>query len=146
MPVTSPLFLVPSPLRVPSPFKSNPNHLSHYNNAWAWRVPTIAQAALPCIVMLLVLFFPESPRWLMSKDRSEEALRILAEYHGDGDRNAPIVQLQYREILEDREINPSDDRWWDVRELFRDRQARYRIMVVVAMSFIGQWSGNNVVS
>ena len=106
---------------VPPRFKSNTNHLSHYNDAWAWRIPTIAQAALPCIVMLLVLFFPESPRWLMSKDRSDEALHILAEYHGDGDRNAPIVQLQYREILEDREINPSDDRWWDVRELFRDR-------------------------
>ena len=122
------------------------NHPSHYDNAWAWRIPTIAQAALPAIVMVLVLFFPESPRWLMSKDRADEALDVLAEYHGDGDRNAPIVQLQYREILEDREVNPSDDRWWDFRELFRDSQARYRTWMVVGMSFIGQWSGNNVVS
>ncbi|EWZ28165.1 lactose permease [Fusarium oxysporum Fo47] len=118
----------------------------HYDNSWAWRIPTIIQAAMPAIVMILVFFFPESPRWLASKDRNEEALEVLAKYHGAGDRQAPIVQLQYREILEDRAENPSDDRWWDFRELFRDRQARYRTAMVIAMSFFGQWSGNNVVS
>lgn len=101
---------------------------------------------MPAIVMAMILFFPESPRWLMSKDRTEEALAVLAKYHGDGDPNAPIVQLQYHEILEDRRTNPSDDRWWDFRELFRNRQAVYRTVLVILMSFFGQWSGNNVVS
>lgn len=119
---------------------------SHFDNPWAWRIPTITQAALPAVVMLLVLFFPESPRWLMSKDRAEDALAVLAKYHGDGDPNAAIVQLQYREILEDREINPSDDRWWDFRELVRDKQSRYRAWMVIGIAFFGQWSGNNVVS
>ncbi|KAM5341964.1 hypothetical protein ACJ41O_014995 [Fusarium nematophilum] len=118
----------------------------HFDNGWAWRIPTVLQAGLPSIVMALVLFFPESPRWLISKDRNDEALAVLAKYHGNGDVSAPIVQLQYREILEDRAENPSDNRWWDFRELFRDRQARYRTAMVIAMSFFGQWSGNNVVS
>lgn len=60
--------------------------------------------------MALVLFFPESPRWLISKDRNDEALAVLAKYHRNGDVSAPIVQLQYREILEDRAENPSDNR------------------------------------
>lgn len=101
---------------------------------------------MPAIVMVMILFFPESPRWLMAKDRTEDALAVLAKYHGDGDPQAPIVQLQYREILEDRTSNPSDDTWWDFRELFRNRQVRYRTMLVVLMSFFGQWSGNNVIS
>ncbi|KAH8743296.1 general substrate transporter [Diaporthe sp. PMI_573] len=101
---------------------------------------------MPALVMIMVYFFPEPPRWLISKDRNDEGLKVLAEYHGGGDTQAPTVQLQYREVLEDRAKNPSDDRWWDFRELFRDRQARYRAAIVIAMSFFGQWSGNNVVS
>lgn len=119
---------------------------SHLSSSWAWRLPTVMQAAMPAIVMSLVLFLPESPRWLISKDRTEEALKVLTKYHGEGDVNAPIVQLQYREILEDRARDESDNRWWDFRELVRDRQSRYRTYLVVCISFFAQWSGNNVVS
>jgi MFS family permease len=57
----------------------------HIKNSWAWRVPTIVQAGLPGVVLVLILFFPESPRWLIAQDRREEALDILAKYHGDGE-------------------------------------------------------------
>lgn len=57
----------------------------HLKNSWAWRVPTIVQAGLPGVVLVLILFFPESPRWLIAQDRREEALDILAKYHGDGE-------------------------------------------------------------
>ena len=39
-----------------------------------------------------------------------------------------------------------DNPWWDFRELFNTRAARYRLAMVILMSFFGQWSGNNVVS
>jgi hypothetical protein len=32
-------------------------------------------------------FLPESPRWLVAKDRHEEALRVLAKLHAGGDTN-----------------------------------------------------------
>ncbi|KAH6685723.1 lactose permease, partial [Plectosphaerella plurivora] len=118
----------------------------HLTTSWAWRIPTLLQAAMPAIVMSGVLFLPESPRWLISKDRTEEALAVLTKYHGEGDINAPIVQLQYQEIIEDRARDDSDNRWWDFRELVRDHQSRWRTYIVVVMSFFAQWSGNNVVS
>lgn len=115
-------------------------------DAWAWKIPTIVQAALPAVVMVLVLFFPETPRWLIAQDRTEEALDILAKYHGDGDRNHPVVQLEYREIVEQASLYKTDNRWWDFRELVHTKSARYRLYMVIGMAFFGQWSGNNVVS
>ncbi|KAH9998181.1 lactose permease [Xylariaceae sp. FL0662B] len=118
----------------------------HIENSWAWRTPTVIQAGMPAVVMCLILFFPESPRWLIHHDRAEEALAIFAKYHGDGDPNSPLVQLQYREIVEEYEQTRDPNPWWDFSELFKTRAARYRLAMVVAMSFFGQWSGNNVVS
>lgn len=115
-------------------------------SSWAWRIPTLMQAALPTFAMILVFFQPESPRWLMSQDRTEEALTVLAKLHGNGNRASPIVQLQYREILEDRDRHGVQHRWWDYRELVITRSARYRLALVIACAFFGQWSGNNVVS
>jgi MFS family permease len=96
--------------------------------------------------MAIIMFFPETPRWLMSKDRREEAIAIMAKYHGDGDPNAPIVQLQIHEITEDFAQTRNENPWWEFRELFNTRAARYRLAMVICMAFFGQWSGNNVVS
>ncbi|KAH7124764.1 lactose permease [Dactylonectria macrodidyma] len=118
----------------------------HFETSWAWRVPTIVQAGMPGIAMVVILFFPESPRWLIAKDRTDEALQVLAKYHGDGNVDSPIVQLQYREIIEQNNMYRSENPWWDYRELVNTRAARYRLGMVIGMSFFGQWSGNNVVS
>ncbi|EDU45489.1 AraJ Arabinose efflux permease [Pyrenophora tritici-repentis] len=116
------------------------------NSSWAWRIPTIVQCILPTIVMSLIMFFPETPRWLLAHDRREEAIAIMAKYHGNGNPDSPIVQLQLHEITEDFALSRDDNPWWDFRELANTRAARYRLAMVIAMAFFGQWSGNNVVS
>lgn len=40
----------------------------------------------------------------------------------------------------------NDNPWWEFRELFNTKAARYRLYMVIAMAFFGQWSGNNVVN
>jgi hypothetical protein len=69
----------------------------------------------------------------MAHDRHEDALDVMAKYHGEGDRNSPIVQLEYREMMEEISITGSDKRWWDYRELFNSSEVRYRTMLVIAM-------------
>lgn len=83
---------------------------------------------------------------MIHKDRAEEGLAILAKYHGDGNPNSALVQLEYREIMEETTIDRNSNPWWDFRELGNTRAARYRLAMVIGMSFFGQWSGNNVVS
>lgn len=110
----------------------------HLKSSWSWRIPTIVQAGMPAVVMCAILFFPESPRWLIAHDRPEEALAILAKYHGDGDPNSAIPQLQYHEIVEDNKLTRDENPWWDFRELVHTRAARYRLAMVIGMAFIGQ--------
>jgi len=39
-------------------------------------------------------FLPESPRYLISKDRDDEAFEILAKYHAEGDRDSVFVKAE----------------------------------------------------
>lgn len=42
---------------------------------------------------------PESPRWLVQKDRQEEALQVLARVHSGGDIDDKYVQAEMAEIV-----------------------------------------------
>lgn len=66
----------------------------------AWRIPSAIQG-LPSVLQLLGLWMvPESPRWLVSQDRGEEALQLLAKYHAEGDADDALVRFEYNEIEE----------------------------------------------
>ncbi|ESK86711.1 glucose transporter [Moniliophthora roreri MCA 2997] len=66
----------------------------------SFRIPWGLQM-IPAIVLFLgMFFFPESPRWLLDNDREEEALQILADLHGKGDKNNELVRLEFQEIKE----------------------------------------------
>lgn len=42
---------------------------------------------------------PETPRFLASKGRYEEALRFFIELHGNGDPNDELVRFEYEEMV-----------------------------------------------
>ena len=112
----------------------------------SWRLPIWLQALASGGVILGCLFCPETPRWLISNDRHEEALRVMAEFHGEGDRNSPIVQLTYKEMVQEIATKGSDKRWWDYRDLFNSRNSWWRMCCVIGMAFFGQWAGNGAIS
>ncbi|TFK64050.1 general substrate transporter [Pluteus cervinus] len=110
----------------------------------SWRIPLGIQIGPAAILAFFVMFIPESPRWLMAVGRNDEARQILAKYHGDGDANAPLVLLEWKEFEESIRLDASDKRWWDYSELFNTRNARYRTSMMLLMGFFGQWSGNGL--
>ncbi|KAM3077641.1 high affinity glucose transporter [Clarireedia jacksonii] len=66
----------------------------------AFRIPWGVQM-VPAVILFFGLFFlPKSPRWLASKDRWEEAIKVIAELHGGGNVNHPKVLAEYQEIEE----------------------------------------------
>lgn len=79
-------------------------------NDWAWRLPLLLQCAPAFVVVLSAMFLPESPRWLMAQGRDDEALAFLTKYHGAGDEQDPVVQLEYMEFKEAIEVDGTDKR------------------------------------
>ena len=66
----------------------------------AFRIPWGLQMIPGFILLVGMKWLPYSPRWLASRDRWEEAIKVLASLHGDGDVKSPKVLAQYREIEE----------------------------------------------
>lgn len=112
------------------------------NNSVQWRFP-LAFQALPSLVLLAGLFvLPESPRWLIEKDRNEEALGVLHKLHG----NEPEewIMSEYGEIratiMAERSITVQS---WTV--MFKVPQWRLRLMHGTLIQVFTQLTGINVI-
>ncbi|KAK6701941.1 hypothetical protein SNK04_011841 [Fusarium graminearum] len=103
-------------------------------------------ANLPSLVQIATVFLlPESPRFLISKDRTEEAAAILVKYHAEGDANSPLVQaeiVQIRETIK-AEMEASKQSWLSV---IRTAGMRRRFLVTVFIGLFTQLSGNTLMS
>ena len=53
------------------------------SNQWAWRLPIIIMQVYPVLLMAFIGILPESPRWLVSHDRKDEAEAALATIYGE---------------------------------------------------------------
>ena len=117
---------------------------SYIKSEIGFRIPIWCQLCSSVIVVLGVYWLPESPRWLMAQDRIEDATQVLARYHGEGNRQHPIVVLQLTEMQKQIATDASDKTWWDYRELVNTRSARRRMTCALGMAVFGQLSGSSV--
>ncbi|KAL3443136.1 general substrate transporter [Aspergillus insuetus] len=112
---------------------------------WSWKLPSILQMAPSMFQIAFVLMIPESPRWLVSKDRGDEALAILVKYHNEGIPDAPLANLEFDQIKNALEIeNESRKRSWG--ELFQSPGMRRRSLISAMLGVFTQFSGNTLIS
>ncbi|KAL9619937.1 MAG: hypothetical protein Q9160_005494 [Pyrenula sp. 1 TL-2023] len=116
-------------------------HNPHQGSA-AFRIPWGIQMVPGFILFFGMFLFPKSPRWLASKDRWEEAIRVLANLHGGGDVNHPKVLAEYQEIEEalrlERESSSSS-----FAQLVEPRMFK-RVILGVSIQMWSQLCGMNV--
>lgn len=117
-----------------------------YPSSVAWRIPIWCQLISSGMVILTVWFIPESPRWLYSHGHPEKAWDVITKYHGEGSRENAYVLLQIREYEEAINLEGSDKRAWDFRELINTKAARWRLTCVGIAAFLSQWSQGGVTS
>ncbi|KAJ7641028.1 general substrate transporter [Roridomyces roridus] len=95
---------------------------------WSWFIPSALQALPSFLQVLLIWFVPESPRFLMSKGKEKEAVKVLVYYHADGDE----LDYEFQEIKSVIEFDCTANVGWG--SFFASPGNRER------------WSGNGLVS
>lgn len=120
-----------------------------WDSELSWRLPLYIQVVPAGLNVLFIFLCPESPRWLFTRGKKDEARKVLARLHSvDGDPKgiSPLINLEMAEIEEKVSLEGADKRWWDFRPLFRTAADRYRVYMVILIGAFGQLSGNNMVT
>ncbi|KAH8683701.1 general substrate transporter [Ilyonectria robusta] len=117
---------------------------SHVDGHFQWRFP-LAFQVLPALIMCGgIWFLQESPRWLIEKERYEEARQVLSKLHGDGN-NQDILELEFQEIRDTIVADRSLDivPW---KAIFTRATWRRRLLLGCGVQAFGQFSGVNVIN
>ncbi|KAF7299678.1 Hexose transporter protein [Mycena chlorophos] len=119
---------------------------SFMTSTWAWRAPSAVQGAFSVMCIIILPFIPESPRWLAYQGRTEDALRVIALTHANGDVNDTVVQTQYKEIIDAIEYEKSLPEPLSVKQMFKTPPARKRIVLCTSVAVFSTVAGNVIVS
>ncbi|CAK7203429.1 hypothetical protein SEUCBS139899_006163 [Sporothrix eucalyptigena] len=115
---------------------------THYatNETVQWRVPLALACVAPLAQAIGVWFIPESPRWLVLKDRKEDAWQIVHRLHHDpNDTEERNAQAEFTQIC--RQV--AFDKQFDVSyiQMFRRGSWRKRSLLVLFLMFASQSTG-----
>ena len=74
-----------------------------YLGIWQWRMVNLLQIVLPLIVMIGLIFSPETPRWLVMHDKLDKARNALARINPpddvDPEFEAIVAAVNYERSL-----------------------------------------------
>ncbi|KAF8853833.1 MFS sugar transporter-like protein [Acephala macrosclerotiorum] len=115
-------------------------------STWAWRLPSAMQGFFSILCILILPFIPESPRWLIHKDRHDEAVDAIALAYSNGDQEDPIVLAQYKEIVDTLKFERDNGDKMTMVQMLKSPGARKRTLLNVSVAVISMLSGNNIIS
>ena len=116
-----------------------------FSNSWSWRLPVAIQMFWTVVQLPLIFICPESPRWLVTNGKEEQAKTVLATFHANGRVDDQLVSHELSNICASAELeNQRRDVGW--LALCTTAGNRKRLMLSVAIGVATQWVGNGIIS
>ncbi|KAI1080125.1 general substrate transporter [Whalleya microplaca] len=101
-------------------------------NQWAWRIPIIVMQAFPIALISIIRRLPETPRWFISQDRTQDARRALVALHGEVKAEDMLDELHRAQQEE------SDERIGYIDMLLRPQHSQFHPSMLTVMGQINQ--------
>jgi MFS family permease len=111
------------------------------NSDFQWRFPLLFQCLFAVYILVVTVWLPDTPRWLMRRDGNEErGVLVLARLRGR-ERGDQVVQREKEDILRAIAIESREEGTWG--DLFRDNGigANKRFYLALGIQFMQQMSG-----
>lgn len=115
----------------------------------SWSIPSYMQALFPVIQLVFIWTIPESPRWYISKGKTDKARKVLTKYHignSTDPRHVALIDFEMKEI----EIALEQERLFSATSSYMDfinkKNFRKRGLLCVIVGVMMQLSGNGLVS
>ncbi|KXJ96228.1 general substrate transporter [Microdochium bolleyi] len=109
---------------------------------WDWRMVVVFQVLIPAIVIVLLPFCPESPRWHILKNNNVEAARATLLSIRENPQDAEDELLEIRAAIEYEKEAVAPGYW----ALFKDRSIRKRLILAMILNVGQQLTGQGTLN
>lgn len=100
-------------------------------NQWAWRIPIVVMQVYPFLLFLVIGRLPESPRWLVTQARKDEAKEALCDIYGEDDG-----ETKAEELFETHDKEKDDQVGY--MDMLNPRHPTYHPTVITVMGQVNQ--------
>lgn len=114
------------------------------NVAARWMIPSSIHIMFATLIFILSWFQFESPRYWVKKGNVEKATEVMARLrHLAPDDPYVVNEISSIKAANDIEVEATRGLsfFGMVKELFKDRNALYRVYLATSVQFLSQWSG-----
>lgn len=118
---------------------------NYVTESFQWRLNFVIATFFALVLLAVLFFIPESPRWLVEHDRAEEAAQILNRIHKTRtDPEGAVARAEFVQIQAQIELEKSSPTSW--LHIIRSKSLRKRLICTLLVWTMAQSTGITVLA